>query len=58
APDPFLVAAKELGLDAKGCVVLEGSPSSIRAGVASGATVIALCTSPERSKIENCDAHF
>ena len=49
---------KELGFDAKRCVVFEDSPSGIRAGVASGATVIALCTSHAREKIENCGAHF
>ena len=58
APDPFLLAAKELGFDAKKCVVFEDSPSGIRAGVASGVTVIAVCTSHERSKIENCGAHY
>ena len=58
APDPFLLAAKELGFDAKRCVVFEDSPSGICAGVASGATVIAVCTSHERAKIENCGAHF
>lgn len=58
APDPFLLAAKCLGFDAKKCIVFEDSPSGIRAGVASGATVIAVCTSHERSKIENCGAHF
>ena len=58
APDPFLLAAKELGYDAKNCVVFEDSPSGIRAGVASGATVIAVCTSHERSKIEKCGAHY
>ncbi|KAF9066452.1 HAD-like domain-containing protein [Rhodocollybia butyracea] len=58
APDPFLLAAECLGYDAKNCVVFEDSPSGIRAGVASGATVIAVCTSHERSKIENCGAHF
>ena len=58
APDPFLLAAKELGYAATQCVVFEDSPSGIRAGVASGATVIALCTSHERSKIEHCGAHF
>lgn len=58
APDPFLLAAKCLGFDAKKCVVFEDSPSGIRAGVASGATVIAVCTSHERSKIENCCAHY
>ena len=58
APNPFLLAASELGFDAKWCVVFEDSPSGIKAGVASGATVIAVCTSHERSKIENCGAHF
>ncbi|KAF9263018.1 hypothetical protein L218DRAFT_973364 [Marasmius fiardii PR-910] len=34
------------------------TPSGIRAGVASGATVIAMCTSHERAKIEGCGAHY
>ena len=58
APDPFLLAAELLGYDAKKCIVFEDSPSGIKAGVASGATVIAVCTSHERKKIENCGAHF
>ncbi|KJA20140.1 hypothetical protein HYPSUDRAFT_167356 [Hypholoma sublateritium FD-334 SS-4] len=58
APDPFLLAAECLGYDAKNCVVFEDSPSGIRAGVASGATVVAVCTSHEREKIEGCGAHY
>lgn len=58
APDPFLLAAECLGYEASNCVVFEDSPSGIRSGVASGATVIAVCTSHERSKIENCGAHY
>ncbi|THV02999.1 HAD-like protein [Dendrothele bispora CBS 962.96] len=58
APDPFLLAAKCLGYDATKCIVFEDSPSGIRAGLASGATVIAVCTSHERSQIEKCGAHF
>ncbi len=58
APDPFLLAASELGYAAQRCVVFEDSPSGIRAGVASGAIVVAVCTSHERSKIEDCGAHF
>lgn len=58
APDPFLLAASCLGFSAHTCVVFEDSPSGIRAGVASGATVIAVCTSHSREKIENCGAHF
>lgn len=41
-PDPFLLAAKELGYDCKQCVVFEDSPSGIKAGVASGAIVVAV----------------
>ncbi len=58
APDPFLLAAQELGFAAHRCVVFEDSPSGIKAGVASGAIVIALCMSHERSKIAKCGAHF
>ena len=58
SPDPFLLAASELGFAAQRCVVFEDSPSGIRAGVASGAIVVAVCTSHERSKIEDCGAHF
>ena len=58
APDPFLLAADCLGYDPKNCVVFEDSPSGIRSGVASGAIVIAVCTSHDRSKIENCGAHY
>ncbi|KAF9222952.1 HAD-like protein [Gyrodon lividus] len=58
APDPFLLAARELGFAASNCVVFEDSPSGIRAGLASGATVIAVCTSHERKQIEHIGAHF
>ncbi|KAJ7642445.1 HAD-like domain-containing protein [Mycena polygramma] len=58
APDPFLLAAKCLGFPADRCVVFEDSPSGIRAGVASGATVIAVCTSHARDAIANCGAHY
>ncbi|KAG9104957.1 hypothetical protein FRC06_005024 [Ceratobasidium sp. 370] len=58
APDPFVLAAECLGFDPKRCVVWEDSPSGIRAGVASGATVIAVCTSHTRDKISHCGAHY
>lgn len=58
SPDPFLLAADCLGFDPTRCVVFEDSPSGIRAGVASGATVIAVCTSHDREKISNCGAHY
>lgn len=44
-PDPFLLAAKELGYAIEKCLVFEDSPSGIKAGVVSGAKTIAVCTS-------------
>ena len=58
SPDPFLLAAECLGYRASRCVVFEDSPSGIRAGVAAGAVVIAVCTSHSREQIEECGAHF
>ncbi|KAI0645581.1 HAD-like domain-containing protein [Trametes meyenii] len=58
APDPFLLAARELGFAPTRCVVFEDSPSGIRAGLAAGAVVIALCTSHPRAQVEGCGAHF
>lgn len=36
APDPYLLAAERLGVPAAGCVVLEDSPSGVRAALAAG----------------------
>ncbi|KAJ7449887.1 HAD-like protein [Mycena latifolia] len=58
APDPFILAARCLGFSPSNCVVFEDSPSGIRAGVASGATVVAVCTSHERAQIEDCGANY
>jgi beta-phosphoglucomutase-like phosphatase (HAD superfamily) len=49
-PDPFILAAESMGYDVKYCLVVEDSPSGIRAGVASGATVIAVATSHRKSR--------
>ncbi|KIR52534.1 phosphatase [Cryptococcus gattii Ru294] len=57
-PDPFLLAAADLGIDPTRAVIFEDSPSGIKAAVAAGATVIAVCTSHKRHQIEHLDAHF
>ena len=57
-PDPFLLAAEYLGYQASRCVVFEDSPSVIKAGVAAGAIVVAVCTSHLRKQVEECGAHF
>jgi len=57
-PDPFLLAAKELGIPIEKCLVFEDSPSGIKAGVASGAKTIAICTSHPVEKINTQGAHY
>ena len=57
-PDPFLLAAKDLGIDARKAVIFEDSPSGIKAAVAAGSTVIAVCTSHKRDQISHYGAHF
>ncbi|KAH9811619.1 HAD-like domain-containing protein [Melampsora americana] len=57
-PDPFILAAECLGFDPAKCLVIEDSPSGIKAGVASGAKTIAVCTSHPHEKISHCGAHW
>lgn len=39
-PEPFLHAARELGVDARDCVAIEDSPNGVASAVASGAVTI------------------
>ncbi|KAK4686895.1 hypothetical protein P7C73_g3220, partial [Tremellales sp. Uapishka_1] len=57
-PDPFLLAAADLGIDPTRSVIFEDSPSGIRAAVAAGGTVIAVCTSHKREQIDKLGAHY
>ena len=41
-PDPYLLAARRLGVDAREAVVLEDSPTGVAAGRAAGALVVAV----------------
>lgn len=43
APDIYLHAARQLGVDITRCAILEDSPVGVTGAVASGATVIGLC---------------
>lgn len=43
APDVYLLAMRETGLDPSRTVVIEDTPTGIRAGVAAGATVLGFC---------------
>nr|WP_062337242.1 HAD family phosphatase [Herbidospora sakaeratensis] len=42
APDPYLLAVQELGLDAADCLAVEDSPHGIRSAHAAGLTVLAI----------------
>lgn len=42
APEPYLLAARLLGVDAAGCVVIEDSPIGVAAGAAAGCRVLAV----------------
>ena len=57
APDIFILAAQELGLDPKHCVVFEDSPSGCEAGRKSGAFVVAVPSIPNRNDLyqDNAD---
>jgi len=41
-PDPYLEAARRLGIDAAEAVVVEDSPTGVKAGLAAGAFVLAI----------------
>jgi len=56
-PDPYLEAARRLGVSASACIVLEDSATGVAAGLASGATVVAIphlvpISPAERLKVE------
>ena len=55
APDPYLAAARRLGLDAADCLVVEDAPNGIRSGRAAGAPVLAVITTSPRSELDAAD---
>jgi sugar-phosphatase len=53
-PEPYVKAAKILGLTPADCIVIEDAPAGIRAGKAAGARVFALrTTAPDAELIES-----
>jgi mannitol-1-/sugar-/sorbitol-6-phosphatase len=57
-PEPFLKAAKILGVPASDCVVVEDAPAGIRAGKAAGARVIAFPTTSEQRSLVDAGADW
>lgn len=58
-PEPYIIAAKELGLDASQCWVFEDSINGLISGRRAGAKVIAIATTnPKEALIDKADAVF
>jgi sugar-phosphatase len=53
APDPYLEAARRLGVDPAGCLVIEDAPAGIAAGNAAGMTVWAVATTHAREELRD-----
>ena len=56
-PDPeiYLLAARRLGVEPRDCVVIEDSPSGVRAGIAAGMNVVAFATPFSTAGIHSSD---
>lgn len=51
-PEPFLVAARRLGVDPARCLVVEDAPAGLRAGRAAGAATLAVTTTSTAQELE------
>lgn len=57
APDVFLHAAKTLGFEPAACVVIEDSPTGVKAAVAAGMTVFGYCKLMPEARLRAAGAH-
>ncbi|MGQ5638706.1 MULTISPECIES: HAD family hydrolase [unclassified Streptomyces] len=51
-PEPYLLAARQLGVDPARCVVFEDAPAGLRAGRAAGMTTVALTTTHRAEELD------
>ncbi|MER5472311.1 HAD family hydrolase [Streptomyces sp. NPDC002685] len=51
-PEPYLLAARELGVDPARCVVFEDAPAGLQAGRAAGMTTVALATTHQAGELD------
>ncbi|HLP75052.1 MAG TPA: HAD-IA family hydrolase [Bacteroidales bacterium] len=58
APDIYLKAAEELGLDPAGCLVVEDAVSGVKAGKAAGCRCLAVTTSFSAAELHEADWVF
>ena len=57
APDVFLHAARTLGVEPSACVVVEDTPTGVRAGIAAGMRVFGFAASTPQHRLEEAGAH-
>jgi len=57
-PEPYIKAAKILGLSTVDCIVIEDAPAGIRAGKAAGARVLALRTTAPDTELTQSGADW
>jgi HAD superfamily hydrolase (TIGR01509 family) len=57
APDVYLFAARQLGVEPSACVVVEDTPPGVQAGVAAGMTVFGFCAFTPEQKLKTAGAH-
>jgi len=55
APDTFLLAAQQLGVEPSGCVVVEDAVQGVAAGKRAGMAVLAVTTTRERADLAEAD---
>ncbi|MDQ0953881.1 sugar-phosphatase [Streptomyces phaeochromogenes] len=51
-PEPFLLAARRLGVDPARCVVFEDAPAGLQAGRSAGMTTVALTTTHQAAELD------
>jgi HAD superfamily hydrolase (TIGR01509 family) len=57
APDVYLFAARQLGVEPSVCVVVEDAPPGVQAGAAAGMTVFGFCAHTPEQKLRAAGAH-
>lgn len=57
APDIYLLAARQNGVDPRACAVVEDSPAGVRAGVAAGMVVFGFAAHTPAAQLNEAGAH-
>ena len=58
SPEPYLTAAKNLGITPQGCIVVEDSPIGVKAGKAAGMKVIGVTSTHSGNELNDAGTNF